>query len=69
MSLWPRQAHHPGEQPAKEREGSGVFAAISHEFVPGLKRDYEYEGRPPEIVYCFYSLDPDAIEKAFHRKS
>ncbi|CAM4451946.1 MAG: hypothetical protein LEGION0398_MBIBDBAK_00763 [Legionellaceae bacterium] len=63
MSLWPKQAQFLGDTCAKE-EGKGIFEPISYE-TPNLKTDERYEGREPEAVYEFYTLDPDAIEAEF----
>lgn len=66
MSLWPRQAR--GDEPAaKGNEGLGFFKGISHELLPDYKKDEEYEGRPPEVRLCFYSLNTTDMEREFDR--
>jgi len=65
VSLWPMQATEDGFPSAKTVEGWGVTAPISSEFVVDYEKDKTYEGRPPEVIYCFYTLDTAAIEYEF----
>lgn len=65
MSLWPRQAHSPQEQSAKESEGWGAFGGISHEFLASLETDERYEQRRPEYIVEFNSLDVAKIDRKF----
>jgi hypothetical protein len=63
ISLWPKQGTDT-EGSAKNTEGNGITYAITHE-LPSLEKDLEYEDRAPEVIYCFYSLDPQKIVHEF----
>lgn len=67
MSLWPKQAQGPYGVSAKESEGIGLFKSITHEEVPTPAKDEQYEGRPAEKIFRFYSLDPDKMIKEYDR--
>jgi len=66
MSLWPKQGNRYLRS-AKETDGLGIVSSIQRELVPSLAVDIKYEGRPPEKIFHFYTLDPDAISAEFDR--
>jgi hypothetical protein len=45
----------------------GVKAPIPHENKLNYQEDFEAENRPPEYMFCFYTLDIDRIRDAFEK--
>ena len=69
VSLWP-------DDPRKDKERStdsrnlGVLGSVQHDFVKSADDDIRNEdNRPPEKIYCLYTLDVSAIEARFNKIS
>lgn len=67
-SLWPKQADASSSS-AKESEGLGIIKPISAEQLEGFtyQKDHELENRPPEKVFCFYTLEVYQIEEYYEK--
>lgn len=67
-SLWPRQKPEDDSRPsAKEEEGLGIISPISTEKADDFtyQKDLNFEGREPELVYCFYTLEVVRMQSRF----
>jgi hypothetical protein len=65
MSLWPNDARKNPEL-SKGQKNFGVISAINKQFMVNANEDIAAErGRPPEKLFCFYSLNIEAIEARY----
>lgn len=65
-SIWPKRALPPSIQNSPSTsQGPGIFRPEEGQYLTTVEEDMLAEGRLPELMFCLYSLDPEAIVKKF----